>query len=840
MVHDKFILMGLDDENSKDVAGVLGNKTCKKILDFLADVKEASEKDISDELSMPINTVEYNLKKLVSSGLVEKTKNFFWSVKGKKIPMYKLARKHIIISNKKPNLNYLKSILPVILIAGIFLVLAGLVVFPDVDDLGDGLGGEQSLLKQFGSLSELESFLEENVGSGGGEKYTAWALDGSPRSFTTGISPAITSVQAGEVAEDSQSNGGGGGTSDYSETNIQVEGVDEADIVKNDGKYIYVASGNKVVIVEAYPAEEMNVLSEIEFEGRVSEIFVNEDKLIVFSESYGSGTGIMAESMCVGKGCGGYSDYVSTVYVYDISDRENPELENDIGNDGNYVDSRMIGNYVYVISTKYVNMNNPEPPIFFAEGVKEEIMASDVYYFDYPDTSYVFTSITAIDVRDGSFDSEVYLTGATSNVYVSQDNIYLSYQRRMNYEDYAKDFAERVALLILPSDEDEKVEEILDSGEEYYVMLDKIGEVVEDYSESLMGNEKAEFDKKLMDLTEEFQIYAQKKMERTIVHKISVDKGEIEYLAVGEVPGRVLNQFSMDEHDGYFRVATTTGNRWGGSSMNHIYVLNEDLKIVGSVEDLAKGESIYSVRFMGERAYLVTFKKIDPLFVVDLSEPSSPEVLGYLKITGYSDYLHPYDENHVIGIGKETRGGAEQFSWYQGVKISLFDVSDVGNPVEKAKYEIGDRGTDSDALRDHKAFLFDKERELLVIPIRLHEVDENSYVGRDIDSAYGTFKWQGAYVLNINLDGISLRGKVSHDNQSYEDSKYYYGNYRTAVKRSLYMDDVLYTVSESKVMANTIDDLRKICRVSWSSDREPVYRVAGGDVGVAEVDAVVE
>jgi len=138
-----------------------------------------------------------------------------------------------------------------------------------------------------------------------------------------------------------------------------------------------------------------------------------------------------------------------------------------------------------------------------------------------------------------------------------------------------------------------------------------------------------------------------------------------------------------------FRIATTAWT--SGSSQNNVYILDVDLNIVGKLENLAPKESIYSARFMGDRCYLVTFRKIDPLFVIDLKNPYDPEVLGQLKITGYSDYLHPYDENHVIGVGKETVAADwGDFSWYQGVKISLFDVSNVSNPVEIDKYEIGE------------------------------------------------------------------------------------------------------------------------------------------------------
>jgi len=304
--------------------------------------------------------------------------------------------------------------------------------------------------------------------------------------------------------------------------------------------------------------------------------------------------------------------------------------------------------------------------------------------------------------------------------------------------------------------------------------------------------------------------------EKTAIHRIHIEDGTIKYEASGQVPGHVLNQFSMDEHNGYFRIATTTGEVWGwgqSTSKNHVYILDMNLNITGRLEDLAHGEKIYSARFMGDRGYLVTFKKIDPLFMLDLSDPHEPRVLGQLKITGYSDYLHPYDETHIIGVGKETVEAEEgNFAWYQGLKISLFDVSDVEAPKEVAKYEIGDRGTDSPILRDHKAFLFDKSKNLLVIPVTVAEIDPAKYPGGVSPNAYGDFVWDGAYVFRISLEeGLVFRGGVTHLDSEAELLKsgyWYYSPY--SVKRSLYIGDVLYTISDRKIKMNSLLDLSEI------------------------------
>ncbi len=780
---DKFILMNMDDERSKYIAEVMGNQTCKKILDYLAETKEASEKDISDALNIPINTVEYNLNKLVKSGLVEKAKNFFWSRKGRKIDMYKLSRKHIIISPgaRKPSLSAIKMLIPV------FLVLVGIIAIALLINSGKTTS-DDTKLKQFHSLNELKSFLKSNS-----ESYSNYYSVGGMRTTdsVTGIAPALGSAESK----------GGAGTSamDYSQTNIQVEGVDEPDIVKNDGKYIYTLTGNKIVIVNAYPADDLEVLSEINFSSNLyaSNIFVNDDKLIVLANVYG---GYSSCTTPDGGACPTLlpvsSGPQSVIYIYDISDKENPELEDTIAVEGSYEDSRMIDNYVYVISSKSASIDNPMPPVYIANGVETKTAPSDVYYFDYPDSYYVFKTISAINLDDNKFDKKVYLMGGSGNLYVSSDNIYLTYQKTFKMEDYAKDFVDQVAYKILPKSYYSRVKVILNSDKEYYEKLSDIQTLIYDYSESLDADEKAEFDAKLMQAYEDFQIYQSKERMKTIVHKINIDELNINYKGAGSVPGYILNQFSMDEYDGYFRIATTTGDTWSGTSLNHLYVLDKDLKIAGKVEDLAKGERIYSTRFIQDKAYIVTFRQIDPFYVIDLSNPKHPEVLGYLKIPGYSSYLHPYDENHIIGLGQENNQ----------VKISLFDVSDFDNPEEVDKYLVDKKYSSSEAMYEHKAFLFDKEKSLLAIPVTYSEP-----IGVDSQYGYTKYKYfQGAFVFDIDSNSIDLKGTISHEDNIPENSDYYYGNYQTQVRRSLFMDDVLYTISLSKIKANSLDDLSEI------------------------------
>jgi uncharacterized secreted protein with C-terminal beta-propeller domain len=261
----------------------------------------------------------------------------------------------------------------------------------------------------------------------------------------------------------------------------------------------------------------------------------------------------------------------------------------------------------------------------------------------------------------------------------------------------------------------------------------------------------------------------------------------------------------MDEYNNNLRLATTSSiyTQSGQYTYNNVYVLDGTMTTIGSLTHIAEQESIYSTRFIGDRLYMVTFKRIDPFFVIDLSTPENPTILGKLKIPGYSDYLHPYDATHIIGIGKETTtndwGGVST----SGIKLALFDVSDVSNPKQLDKVQIGDAGSDSAALTDHHAFLFDKAKNLLVIPVRAvsaSQVTKGDYYN------YQQQVWYGAYVFGLTPQtGFTLRGTVQHGTG--DNGYYYYGSSTSDVKRSLYIDNVLYTMSAKQIKANSLDDI---------------------------------
>jgi uncharacterized secreted protein with C-terminal beta-propeller domain len=595
----------------------------------------------------------------------------------------------------------------------------------------------------FRSEAELVWFLNEKAKTSpptifeiAGRGFGGTVTQSVPFAASTAADAATAAATAASAAKTSAD-----ASTDYSSTNIQVAGVDEADVVKTDGSYIYLSKGATVYIVKAYPAEEAKLVAKIAFNVSVSDLFISGDKLVVFTLGYPV---LMMGSMgAVSSKATGFmpmpvsSDTV--VYFYNISDRANPVLERTYEAEGGYVATRMIGDYVYVVTQKgaWVAEDGVSLPSYSENGKTISVPATRIYYINGTDTGYSYTTVASIDARNAyaPVQSKTFLLGSSGTIYCGAEYLYLTSAGASS----------------------------------------------------------------------------------TGVHKIKLDGGSIEGVADGSVPGWVLNQFSMDEDKGYFRIATTTGHAWGvGSSKNNVYVLDADLKVVGRLEDLASGEQIYSARFMGDRLYLVTFKKVDPLFVIDLADPTAPKVLGQLKIPGYSNYLHPYDETHVIGLGKEAidaEGGS--FAYYQGIKLSLFDVSDVSNPREVAKLEIGDRGSDSPALTDHKAFLFSRERNLLVIPILEAKVDASRYAGGSVSSsAYGDFVYQGAYVFQISTDGIQLRGRITHiQGDDLLKSGYWFSS-EYSVYRSLYIGDNLYTISGAMIRINSLSDLSELKTIS--------------------------
>jgi len=428
-------------------------------------------------------------------------------------------------------------------------------------------------LNTFQSYDELLEFLHQ--------RYEAGANQGR---YYDSLNLMFSKSESGATSDGTTQ--GGEMPPSYSTTNVQVAGVDEPDIVKTDGSYLYVVANQTVYIIKAYPALDATILSQIKITNvTISNIFIRGDRLVVFGNSGGFYPYPLYEGdlkIDLIRPDIWRSGISQTVFnVYDLNDRANPILVKEIRIDGSYFDARLIDEYVYVVATEYTyniyytldeknfTLNVPQISI---DDESQNISATDIYYVDVPELSDSMTHVLSLNLDTNDVVEKSFMLGSSQTMYVSKNNIFLASARYPYYP-----------LLLRAEKESSSVND----------------------------------------------------QETTILHKISINTGNVTYIAQGEIPGHILNQFSMDEHNGFFRIATTVGNNWGEGtqSSNNIYILGENLKQVSQIENIAPGESIYAARFLGDRAYLVTFVQVDPLFTVDLSDPYNPKILGELLIS---------------------------------------------------------------------------------------------------------------------------------------------------------------------------------------------------------------
>jgi uncharacterized secreted protein with C-terminal beta-propeller domain len=670
-------------------------------------------------------------------------------------------------------------------------------------------------INKFASADELRNYLANVEANRLALSLQPGAFAGANFSFVltdaaeTQAAPPLESA----VPEASRADQDAG--ADYSTTNIQVAGVDEPDFVKNDGKYAYILSGDKLTIAEVFPTDSANIVSKIGVDIKdgqyLQNMFLSGDKLVIFYQEYGEEPIIPAydfEPQPV------YSPKTHAL-VLDVSDRADPKVFKNYAISGAYSNSRMIGDFVYLVTTSEIyDYRQPLVPKV-AESDRTVVMP-DIYYFDNPEPYYSFNTVTSVDITrdEDAVISKTFMMNPAATLYVSEKNIYIAYQkyRPYIYETSNRDRFFEAVLPLLPADVQEEIRSIdADKSLSPSEKWDRISTVLQDMYNRMDESEKAGLLERIRKAVADYDERTQRDALRTVVHKIEImPAGNFEYVTRGEVPGRLLNQFSMDEDGNRFRIATTVEyySRFSSGLYNSVYVLDEDMKTVGALEKIAPGESIYSARFIGDRLYLVTFRQVDPFFVIDLSS-DPPEVLGALKLPGFSNYLHPYDKDHIIGIGRETKASEFGGVQIQGLKLALFNVEDVGKPRLVDQYEIGGPGTDSEVLFDHKALLFDRAKNVLSIPVTSYDTEpryaeDSRYIPPQV--------WRGFYVFGVSpQDGFELKGKVEHSTSS----EYYYG---LQGSRSFYIDDVLYTVSlNNLIKMNDIQTLEEMGRLEIGS-----------------------
>ena len=601
----------------------------------------------------------------------------------------------------------------------------------------------------------------------------------------------------------------------FSKTNVQVAGVDEADIVKTDGKYIYVARGNEVVVVKAYPPSSLGVECRIKFNGSVRGLFIAGNRLVVIvmplpimplaiaETTAGEVTVIKTVTITRTVTAPGTTtttattpsstttvrislpvtpwrppSFNTTVYVYDVSSVGSPKLVLNVSVSGQYVTSRMIGDYVYVIASMPIKLVKDYVPLPTINGAP--VSPSRIAFLG-PDVRYTFTTVLAINVRDLKYLDNVFMVGSSAWVYVSTSNMYILSPRWAEFRDVFTEVV-KASLPKLPGDVRARVEEVLNSSAPWSVKVRRAADIVADWFNRLSREERLkvlrEYTKTVNDVIRGLSL------DETVIYRFSLRGLNVTAEAKGAVPGMVLDQFSMDEYGGYFRVATTSRNYvvedsgWvRAKRFNNVYVLDMNLTVVGRLEGLAPGERVYAARYLGDLMYLVTYRSIDPLFGIDLSNPREPKVIGFLKIPGYSEYLHPYRDRYLIGVGYSGGSG------FRGcVKVSLFDISDPSNITEVSKVVLKDYHC-SPLFRDHKAFLINPEKGYIAFPVAC---------GRAVD---------GVAVVEVGDGFLRLKGVVP----------------LPGGVRELYIGDYMYAVSHVAIKVVSDKDLGEVAQISLTT-----------------------
>lgn len=619
--------------------------------------------------------------------------------------------------------------------------------------------------------------------------------------------PAPSAVPQADRS-DAQTTAGNEASTDFSTTNTQVAGVDESDVIKNDGEFIYMVSGKTVRIVKAYQPQNLAQVSKLELSDpnfTPSEIYIYGTKLVVLGSHYSARDPYSNESVDVPSAKmmiypPMYNPARAKMFVVDMSNKSALKEERSIEFDGDTVSTRRVDGYLYLVINK---MPDYHTMFYRADG-------ADVDWNKFSESKDAESILPMY--KDSRLGKDMPLVGCSSVRFIPDYN-------QINFMTVA------AVNLNNPTSPIRK-EVVMGGGENIYSSADNL------YVASTVYNyPRAEI----------YDTFAPVNYtETTRVTQFKLANGGVAVGTTGTVPGHILNQFAMDETASALRIATTVSEQWSPrgetsrKSQNNVYVLDRsDLsKQLGSLTNLASGETIYSVRFAGNRAYLVTFKKIDPFFVIDLSNNASPKVLGELKIPGYSNYLHPLDDNHVLGIGKDAVDptakeksqiswwGGSNFAWYQGLKVAVFDVTDVKNPKLQSSLVIGDRGSDSELLYNHKALFFDKARGLIAFPVSINEVKDKS---ADNPSAYGTQIFQGAEVIKLGANNqLSELGRITHlpANAWANEGANAWESSHLFINRVLSIGNYLYTVGQGRIRASDINNLSEVKSLDVQFDKE--------------------
>ncbi|MEM5790966.1 MAG: beta-propeller domain-containing protein [Candidatus Aenigmatarchaeota archaeon] len=518
-----------------------------------------------------------------------------------------------------------------------------------------------------------------------------------------------------------------------STTNVQVAGIDEPDMVKTDGKNIYLSSQSyrifwirrippryfgETKVIKSFPPQKLELKSKINESG---DLLLHQNNLIIFSWD--------------------------KIISYNISNPESPSQSWKIKLNGSIVTSRLYNDKIYLVTTKEIDDYHPCPIIPLSINERPLVIGCSKIYHP---TSYVPVDSTyhvfVINPNSGEIENSISFVGSyySSVVYMSENSIYITYSQYLDYFTFYTNFLKEKCSDLIPSYVMEKIEKLNSYDISIEAKFVELQSILSKYMNSLDKDERVKLENELGNRMQNYSKEHMRDLVKSGIVKVGLN---MEIKALGSVPGLPLNQFSLDEYQGYLRIATTVG--LGSESANDVYILDSNLNLIGSIKDLGLGERIYSVRFIQDKGYVVTFRQVDPFYVLDLSQPSEPKMRGELKIPGYSSYLHPIAENRILGIGMDE----------QKVKVSLFDVSSAENPREIDKYTLSESW--SDILRTHHAFLLDSKHKIFFLP--------------------GS---RGGYVFSYDNDKLELKKVVSE----------------IEARRAIYIEDYLYVIGEDKIV----------------------------------------
>lgn len=625
--------------------------------------------------------------------------------------------------------------------------------------------GDPAPLKRVSSAEELNEYVQaaSSYGSVGFARATT--------QFSVGV-PELAMMDADDGA-------GAGASSEptrVSETNVQVAGIDEPDIVKTDGETLFVSApqyyiwgrpmpvsvepmidtdsaiapmpqpqGRGVHVIDPFPASELSVVDTDAIEERGELLLDKEHNVLMVL----TGNKVVAYNV---------ANPASPSELWEVTD---PDSRTSITSARLTTEGDLL-----LVTQRGIGSGAPCPvPLMTRTGVRTSLPCTDIWAPRTIEPVNALFTVARYDTQTGSTLDSITFAGESTQTVVSvfADNLYVTSRKPSSINEVMIDFYAEELSDFLGAERQARIDRIQDNPDlSLRIKMLQLEEILDEAVAALSEDDSLFWMSELENRATQYLKENARRSDQSLVTRVTLP--HLTVVASAEVPGHLLNQFSMDEYDGYLRLASTIGDRWGMVEQeNDVYVLDMDLDVVGSIEGLGLTEQIYAARFVGPRGYLVTFRQIDPFYVLDLADPRDPEMVGELKIPGFSSYLEPLSDDLVLGVGRE---GSQ-------VKVSLFDVSDPSSPTEEDTYFLSEGWTEVN--NNHRAFLRDPDHDLFFIP-----------------------GGQGGYIFSWDDTSITLQKAVSG-----------YG-----VRRAIYIDEVMYIIGDSTITALSLPDLTEVNELS--------------------------